>query len=459
MAMGREAYSFEEIIAHGAFGTVWKCVHCATGATVAVKVIERDRFTTDGERIQLVREVEAMKRIEHPCIVRFYDLFHDDAALCIAMEFVPYGTLSAIMARQGALSAPACRRAFAQLVSAVEYLHSTARIVHRDIKADNIMCDESGNVKLLDFGLCNVLRSDADNFATPCGSPCFASPEALRGLSYTKTADVWALGVVLYAMSTGAVPFMSDNIGVLTRKITLSSPPWDAALPAPLIDVNRRLLEKVSGARITLAEVKVHPWFAQTEYRAVTAGPAAAGLDEGITDHVRAIGCDASTLRGDLEAGGCSPASVAYRVLGGRHCAPATLACDAAPGEIMPVRRRSFLEAHGGKRVPRPVSLMARRVATHRYPPRRMAVPAVTGRRIPAFCSAVAAAAADPPGRSQSAETGFAEMVEAVDDGSPAHSWLRLRTRLAIAPSSGVRSRNMWTKIQAPKKRTITAGP
>ena len=310
----REEYSLLEVIGKGAFATVWKALHKRSNITVAAKVIRKECVVAK-MRSQLVREVEAMKRIDHPNVVRFYDAFETENELFIISEFVGGQTLLEKINDEGSLAEPEVRRLFCQLVSAIDYLHSTARIVHRDLKCENILLDRSGNIRIIDFGLSNILETDDSLFETKCGSPGYVAPEIVNGKMYSKSTDIWSLGVILYVMANGEMPFSSDNLQVLLRKITLEKPEWNKAISAGLVNMNRGLLEKKPMDRLTIEEIKAHSWFALNEYVPSSSCGVWEDLDETVVDKVEKMGYNVTTLKSDLNSGVCTDATAAYRIL------------------------------------------------------------------------------------------------------------------------------------------------
>jgi len=175
-------------------------------------------------------------------------------------EYVSGGELFDYIVSKGRLSADEARNFFHQIISGVEYCHFQ-KIVHRDLKPENLLLDSNLNLKIADFGLSNIMR-DGDFLRTSCGSPNYAAPEVISGHLYAgPEVDVWSCGVILYALLCGSLPFDDESIPNLFKKIKSGM----YSLPSHLSQLARnlipRMLEVDPMKRITIAEIRVHPWF------------------------------------------------------------------------------------------------------------------------------------------------------------------------------------------------------
>ena len=179
------------------------------------------------------------------------------------MEYVEKGELFDYIVAQGRLQEREARRFFQQIVSGVEYCHHH-RVVHRDLKPENLLLARDNSVKIADFGLSNLMR-DGEFLHTSCGSPNYAAPEVICGSLYAgPEVDVWSCGVILYALLCGTLPFDDENIPNLFKKIKNGL----YTLPGYLSDLARDLIPRMLVVdplkRITIPEIRQHPWF-QTE--------------------------------------------------------------------------------------------------------------------------------------------------------------------------------------------------
>jgi serine/threonine protein kinase len=203
-------YELREKIGDGTSGQVRRAIHRQTGQEFAVKVIcLRRQLDTK----QMEQEVSLMRTLDHPYIVQLIDVFvQSGVAMYLVMELVAGGDLFDRIVQQERYTEVDARRAMRRLLSAVHYLHETCHIVHRDLKPENILCTSPTHVKLADFGLAKIVKSDG--LKTFCGTPQYFAPEVLQRRNtvtgqgrYGKPADMWSLGVILYILLTGKPPF------------------------------------------------------------------------------------------------------------------------------------------------------------------------------------------------------------------------------------------------------------
>lgn len=149
------------------------------------------------------------------------------------------------------------RDIFIQLAVVVHHLHKTSNITHRDLKCENVLLDINNNIRLIDFGFAHDLNS---LMTTPCGSPFYIAPEIIMNQKYDKAVDIWSMGIILYAISAGNLPFMSDNIQLVYKMITLMEPKYPKNFSLELIDLLQKMMNKDPKQRITIEEILEHPW-------------------------------------------------------------------------------------------------------------------------------------------------------------------------------------------------------
>ena len=210
------------------------------------------------EKVQ--REINILHLCTHPHIIRLYEVIDTPTDIFLVNEYVSGGELFDYIVSKGRLSADEARNFFHQIISGVEYCHFQ-KIVHRDLKPENLLLDANLNIKIADFGLSNLMR-DGDFLRTSCGSPNYAAPEVISGHLYAgPEVDVWSCGVILYALLCGSLPFDDEVIPNLFKKIKsgmYSLPTHLSQLAKNLIP---RMLEVDPMKRITIPEIRVHPWF------------------------------------------------------------------------------------------------------------------------------------------------------------------------------------------------------
>ncbi|XP_018431587.1 PREDICTED: NUAK family SNF1-like kinase 1 [Nanorana parkeri] len=214
----KHRYQLMETLGKGTYGKVKKAIDKSTGMLVAVKSIQKDKITDELDRVHLQREIEITALLKHEHIIQVFEVFESSEKIIIVMEYASNGELYDFINNKHQIPESEARRFFRQIVSAVHYCHKNG-IVHRDIKLENILLDENLNVKLADFGLSNLYYKK-QVLETYCGSPLYASPEIVKGLPYHgPEVDCWALGVLLYALIYGSMPFDNSNYKLLADQI------------------------------------------------------------------------------------------------------------------------------------------------------------------------------------------------------------------------------------------------
>lgn len=244
----------------GAFGKVKLATHAITGHKVAVKILNKAKIKQLGMEEKVQREINILHLCTHPHIIRLYEVIDTPTDIFLVNEYVSGGELFDYIVSKGRLSADEARNFFHQIVSGVEYCHFQ-KIVHRDLKPENLLLDSNLNIKIADFGLSNLMR-DGDFLRTSCGSPNYAAPEVISGHLYAgPEVDVWSCGVILYALLCGSLPFDDESIPNLFKKIKSGM----YSLPSHLSQLARnlipRMLEVDPMKRITIPEIRLHPWF------------------------------------------------------------------------------------------------------------------------------------------------------------------------------------------------------
>ncbi|VEL25367.1 unnamed protein product [Protopolystoma xenopodis] len=210
-------YRLLRTIGKGNFAKVKLAVHLATGVEVAIKIINKTLMdATLFERLK--REITIMKTTSHPNIVKLLEIIENEDVLCLVMEYASGGEIFDYLVAHGRMREKEARIKFRQLISAINYCHSK-RIAHRDLKAENILLDGNLNVKVADFGLANTFEPN-QRLTTFCGSPPYAAPELFLGIPYYGPGvDIWSLGVILFTLVLGQLPFDANDLKELRAKI------------------------------------------------------------------------------------------------------------------------------------------------------------------------------------------------------------------------------------------------
>ena len=263
-------YTITKQIGVGAFSSVWIGENNLSGVPVAVKIVPKSTIETPESVTRFQREISLEQKIYHPLISQFYEMIEDQKYYYIFMEYADNGDLATLLEDRGQLNENMCRFFFAQLVLAIEYLHNECRIVHRDLKPQNVLLDRYNNIRLTDFGLSNTFSDNNPVLNTGCGSPAFVAPEIAMGKSYTKAADIWSLGVMLYEMATGKLPFEGDDVHTIMTAIVHQEPLYPMTMSRELINLLKRMLCKSPEQRITIKEIRENEWACPEFIQAMT---------------------------------------------------------------------------------------------------------------------------------------------------------------------------------------------
>uniref|UniRef100_A0A914HJN5 non-specific serine/threonine protein kinase n=1 Tax=Globodera rostochiensis TaxID=31243 RepID=A0A914HJN5_GLORO len=210
-------YKLLKTIGKGNFAKVKLAKHVPTGMEVAIKIIDKTALNQSSLQ-KLFREVRIMKQLDHPNIVKLYQVIENETTLFLVMEYASGGELFDYLVAHGRMKEKEARAKFRQIVSAVQYLHSK-NVIHRDLKAENLLLDADMNIKIADFGFSNTF-SPGNKLDTFCGSPPYAAPELFQGKKYDgPEVDVWSLGVILYTLVSGSLPFDGQNLKELRERV------------------------------------------------------------------------------------------------------------------------------------------------------------------------------------------------------------------------------------------------
>ncbi|KFV71165.1 NUAK family SNF1-like kinase 2, partial [Dryobates pubescens] len=225
---------------------------------VAIKSIRKDKIKDEQDLVHIRREIEIMSSLNHPHIIAVHEVFENSSKIVIVMEYASRGDLYDYISERQRLPEQEARHFFRQVVSAVYYCHKNG-IVHRDLKLENILLDANGNIKIADFGLSNVYQQDK-LLQTYCGSPLYASPEIINGRPYKgPEVDSWSLGVLLYILVHGTMPFDGQDYKTLVKQITSG----DYREPTKLSDacgLIRWMLMVNPERRATIEDIATHWW-------------------------------------------------------------------------------------------------------------------------------------------------------------------------------------------------------
>lgn len=251
-------YRLLRVIGDGSFSTVKLGLNIFTNETVAVKIIQKSSLTDQSQYDRLQERIAIVQRLDHPGIIKLIDVIEDESAFYIVLEYCGGGELFDFIISRQRVEEPLAKRFFKQIVLAVGYCHSQ-NVIHRDLKPENLLLTENNTVKLIDFGLCNT---NADQpLHDRCGSSCYIAPEALTSTSYYGiSADVWSLGVILYALVDGSLPWNYQDPNQMFEQITTGTFPMPKNISLECQDMIRGILNPDTSHRLTIDAILVHPW-------------------------------------------------------------------------------------------------------------------------------------------------------------------------------------------------------
>ncbi|XP_062464647.1 serine/threonine-protein kinase SIK2 [Pezoporus occidentalis] len=251
-------YDIEGTLGKGNFAVVKLARHRITRSEVAIKIIDKSQL--DAVNLEKIyREVQIMKMLDHPHIIKLYQVMETKSMLYLVTEFAKNGEIFDYLASHGRLSESEARRKFWQILSAVEYCHGR-KIVHRDLKAENLLLDNNMNIKIADFGFGNFYKS-GEPLTTWCGSPPYAAPEVFEGQQYEgPQLDIWSMGVVLYVLVCGALPFDGPTLPILRQRVLEGRFRIPYFMSEECEHLIRRMLVLDPSKRLTIAQIKEHKW-------------------------------------------------------------------------------------------------------------------------------------------------------------------------------------------------------
>ena len=253
-------YIIKNTIGKGTFSKVKLGIHKRSGMKVAIKILDKSKIIEKEDFERIVREIQMISEMDNDHVIKVYQIFEDEKNYLIIMEYCEGGELFNYIVEKQKLPENETAFFFYQIIKGIEYIHSK-NIAHRDLKPENLLLDKDKKIKIIDFGLSNYFDGKK-KLSTPCGSPCYASPEMVSGKKYNGfNIDVWAIGIVLFAMLCGYLPFEDDDNNVLFKQILSAKIEY----PDHLSDLSKDMLQKIividPDKRIKIHEIKEHPFY------------------------------------------------------------------------------------------------------------------------------------------------------------------------------------------------------
>ncbi|KAJ3168440.1 hypothetical protein HDU87_000996 [Geranomyces variabilis] len=372
-----EEYTIVKTIGEGSFGKVKLAVHLATGEQVAIKVMPKPAATTPDPRSKdaagaaddddennptanaptstdrILREILVLSHLSHPNISRLLQVVSTPENIFLVLEYESGGELFDHIATHpsGRVPEPQARKMFRELCSAVQYCHASG-VVHRDLKPENLLLDADGAIKIIDYGFTNLVKHDGKMLETFCGSAAYAAPEMIAGKKYTgPEADVWSMGVILYVIVAGVMPFDDRHMARMFAAIMGGKYKIPENVSAECADLIKQILKTNPHTRATLQDIAKHPW--TTDNGALSPlrlyqqpsgvddilpfDPAEHQVDQAVVNELIALRYDAHEVVDAVQSGEPGPLTAAYWLVRKRRArdaakggAPATHTLDAA---------------------------------------------------------------------------------------------------------------------------------
>ncbi|XP_054469069.1 serine/threonine-protein kinase NIM1 [Anoplopoma fimbria] len=358
-------YKVRREIGCGTFSRVKLAFHALTKDKVALKILDKTRLDSQAQRL-LSKEITSMECLHHPNLVCLYEVVETPSRLYLVLEYAGGGDLHNRIYTEGKLSDNTSKITFAQILSAIKYMHNI-NVIHRDLKAENVLFTSSGCVKVADFGFSTQVLDRNVTLDTFCGSPPYAAPELFRDECYLGApVDVWAMGVLLFFMVTGTMPFRAETMGKLRRCViecAYTIPPW---VPGPCQRLIKGILKEVPAERYAIDQMLGCDWLLPVEFPWTLVPPEPTSplqslLDSGRGDLVEEteeevrslleeLGFTTEHLQNNQPKNSRSAVTGVYRIL--LHRAQKRRGCDSPPVVRGMVRdpKREGLRAYKGLR-------------------------------------------------------------------------------------------------------------
>ncbi|KAJ3331547.1 MAP/microtubule affinity-regulating kinase 3 [Blyttiomyces sp. JEL0837] len=340
-----ERYYIEKILGEGSYGKVKLATDLETNRRVALKVIDKSTIKKPEHVTRIKREVRILRLLNHPHIVKLYDVAETEREIILSMEYVEGGELFDFIVAHTRLTDKVARKIFRQILSAVDYCHQSS-VIHRDLKPENVLLDAEKRVKIIDFGFVNLYDPE-DVLKTFSKEGSLLSIEMILGKKYVgPEVDIWSLGVILFALLAGQLPFRDVNQKDLYRKITTSTFEMPSCIGPDSADLIRKMLKVDPSERATLEEVLNHPWtvasFGGPPDSLIPARPPVTEpIDNNTLETMRLYGFDPAQAKASLLGSPSGPVFSLYSLLREQEAADRNLKAEIS------ARSRASVTEHG----------------------------------------------------------------------------------------------------------------
>jgi len=266
-------YEVGRVLGEGTFGKVKYAVDTETHESVAIKILDKVKIQKQTMTNQIKKEIAIMKMVKHKNVVSLREVLASRTKIFIVLEFVTGGELFDKIVEAGKFDEKTARKYFRQLVNGVEYCHQQS-VAHRDLKPENLLVDVDENLKVSDFGLSSFFdpafnddeSPKASLLHTTCGTPNYVAPEVLEDKGYNGfQSDIWSMGVILYVLLAGFLPFDEPTMSALFRKIKRAEYSFPSWFSNSAKDLLGKILVADPSQRMTISDIVQHPWFVVDE--------------------------------------------------------------------------------------------------------------------------------------------------------------------------------------------------
>ena len=254
-------YEIKETIGKGTFSVVKLGINKITKEKVAIKILKKKKMQKSKDKSRLEREISILKRLNHINVIKIYKITEELENYYIVMEYCENGELFNYIVAHQRLSEEETSYFFYQLINGLDYIHHK-NIVHRDLKPENLLLSKDNILKIVDFGLSNYYYLDGKLLSTPCGSPCYASPEMVCGNRYNGfRIDIWSCGIIIFAMICGYLPFEDPDNEILFKKIMKCEVDYPDYLSDDVLDIMNKIIVVDPNKRYNIEQIKKHPFY------------------------------------------------------------------------------------------------------------------------------------------------------------------------------------------------------
>eukprot|EP00043_Microstomoeca_roanoka_P030150 m.24917 g.24917 ORF g.24917 m.24917 type:complete len:465 (-) comp9772_c0_seq1:87-1481(-) len=265
-----ESFDMLKVLGKGSFGKVMLAKLRSNGAIYAIKVLKKSMILEKNELAHTFTENSVLAKCSHPFLTSLHYSFQTPDLLCFVMEYVNGGELFFHLRKDKRFSEERTRVYIGEIVLALTYLHDQG-IIYRDLKLENLLLDAEGHIKITDFGLCKEEITYGSTTRTFCGTPEYLAPEVILDSDYGLAVDWWGLGIVMYEMLSGRLPFNSQDYEELFELIITQEVAFPSVIQEPATDLIGKLLHKdpaqrLGGGARDGREIQEHPWFAPLDF-------------------------------------------------------------------------------------------------------------------------------------------------------------------------------------------------